>query len=713
MSEKDKVSSSYGADSIVELKFPYTVREKVGMYLGDGGANGFFHTLTEILDNSVDEFVAGHGSKIEISVDSKHNKVSIRDYGRGIPFALNSNGVSALVLAMTTLHAGGKHRQPDGKSAYKYSSGINGVGASVVNGVSDYFYVKSIKGNQIATITWKSGLIFKELEITENTLNEKDGTYVEWIPSVKRDEFDNHNVFEPGCVFQKEEVLNKIQYIPFLNLGLEILLDFDGENHYFSKKEHPSEILKLNNQDLVLEESAFYEEEMALLQNKGGGTTRVLPLKEVIGMSENERKNYENEVKTSLISLSFNFTRTAQPLQLHFANGVKISGGKPDQSFKMQMKNTLNEFLQSQGHKKSFETEDIFAYMTFMLSVKINQPSFAGQTKDKLNNPESSVMTTAFMKKYLSHWISRLEKKDLEQIVKMIETALSAREKANTVLADAYKSINNLKESEILRYKGKLEDCYSNDKTKNELFIVEGDSAAGPIRMTRSSKYQAFIPLKGKPLNVIKKANQSKVFDNKEILSLSYALGGIGKDFDIEKLKYNKIVVLSDADLDGYHICALMLTFFYQFYPQLIEKGHIYIALAPLFKIHGNFKIKDDVSEEFKSKYIGKNKEVIWAWNNTELNEVVANLNGKYVVTRNKGLGEMQAGDLFNTTLNPKNRKFVQLKMEDFEQTKSVIDIFMNDTKEGKIALKNIINRYYYENKDEFKLINLTRPSMS
>lgn len=698
--------NAYGADSIVELKFPQTVREKVGMYLGDGGQQGFFHTLTEILDNSVDEFVAGHGSKIEISVNTKTSKVSIKDYGRGIPFGINTNGVSALVLAMTTLHAGGKHRQPDGKSAYKYSSGINGVGASVVNGVSDYFYVRSVKEDKVGEITWKNGVIDTELVVSDNINKEPNGTYVEWIPSVKRDEFDSFNVFEPGCHFLKEDIINKLQYIPYLNLGLEIVLDIDGENLFFSKKEHPSEILLLNDQKLMLETSAYYEEELALLQNKGGGSTRVMELQTLIDMGD-ERANYEKEVKTSLISLSFNFAANQHPLQLHFANGVKISGGKPDQAFKLQMKNTLNEFLQSQGVKKSFESEDIFSTLTFMLSVKINQPSFAGQTKDKLNNPESSVMTTYFMKKYLNHWINRLEKKDLEQIVRIIELSAKAREQALNVVADSYKSINSLKEIEILRNKGKLEDCSSNDKSKNELYIVEGDSAGGGLRVSRSPKYQAFIPLRGKPLNVIKKANQSKIFDNKEILSLAYALGGIGKDFDIEKLKYHKIIVLADADLDGHHICALMLTFFYHFYPQLIKAGYIYVGLAPLFKVHGTFKVENK-DAEFYEKH--KDQKVIWAWDKSELDYVLENISGRYEITRNKGLGEMNPKDLFNTTLNPKNRKFIQVSMEDLEQTKEVVDIFMNDHKDSKVSLKQIISNFYHEKQDEFTLMTLTKP---
>ena len=679
----------YGADSIVELKFPRTVREKVGMYLGDGGQNGFFHTFVEILDNSVDEFVAGHGSLIEIEVNSKENKVSIRDYGRGIPFGINSQGVSALVLAMTTLHAGGKHKQLNGQSAYQYSSGINGVGASVVNGVSDYFYVKSIKDNKIAEITWKSGNIYKELELSENVDNLKNGTFVEWIPSVKKDEFDDNNVFESGCVFDKESVLNKLKYIPFLNIGLEIHLKFDDEIFFFKKEEHKSNILGLDNQHLVLEETPFYEEEMVLLQNKSGGN-RVMTVKDMKNLNDNERSKYENEVKTSLITLAFNYSPKAEPLQLHFANGVKINGGKPDVAFKLQMKNIMNEFIQLGGSKKVFETEDIFNGLTFMLSVKINQPSFAGQTKDRLNNPESSIMTTAFMKTSLNHWINRIEKSEFEKIVKMIEIANKARLQSENIINESYKSMTSLRDSEIQAAKGKLTECSSKDKTKNELFIIEGDSAAGGIGKTRSSKYQAFLPLKGKPLNVVKKGNEDKIFKNSEILSLAYALGGIGQDFDYDKMKYNKIVILSDADLDGFHIQALLLAFFYKFYPELIKKGHVYIALAPLYKITNG-------------------KKIFWAWDKTGLDLITKDLTGKIDITRNKGLGEMNADDLFDTVLNPHNRKEIKLGIEDLQLTKDGIDTFMNDEKVGKTRLKEIISSYYKENENSLTKLHLER----
>lgn len=676
---------NYEADSIVELKFPQTVREKVGMYLGDGGQNGFFHTLTEILDNSIDEFVAGHGSKIEIKIDSKKNLCSIRDYGRGIPFSLNKDGVSALVLAMTTLHAGGKHRSPDGTSSYKYSSGINGVGASVVNGVSDIFFVKSVRNNEVATIQWKNGLIDKELTIEENVNSEKNGTYVEWIPSIKKDEFDHFNVFESDCKFEKEDVINKLQYLPYLNIGLEINLIFDDEEITFKKEEKVANILKIGSQSLILDESPTYKEELALLLDKNSGNKKVLSMLEFIDLSDKEKLKYE--VKTSLIELSFNFTSTLNPLQLNFANGVKISGGKPDTSFKISMKNIINDYLREQGKKVFFEQEDIFNNLTFMLSVKINQPSFAGQTKDKLNNPESSILTNHFMKKYLNYWINRIDKKELDQIIKILEIAQKARESTNKILSDSYKSINNMKESEILHKKGKLEDCYSSDPTKNELFIVEGESAGGGVRITRNPKYQAFIPLKGKPLNVIKKANQSKIFKNNEIMSLAYALGGIGEDFNIEKLRYHKIVILTDADLDGFHINALVLTFFYHFYIDLIKKGYVYIALAPLYKI------------EAGTKYY-------YAWDKEELKEITKDLKN-YSVTRNKGLGEMNPRDLFDTTLNPLNRKFIQVNIEDFEDTKKNIEIFMDDNKEGKKALKNIIRNFYSNNKDNKKIIDL------
>ena len=374
-------------------------------------------------------------------------------------------------------------------------------------------------------------------------------------------------------------------------------------------------------------------------------------------------------------------------MQLNFANGVKISGGKPDTSFKISMKNIINDYLREQGKKVFFEQEDIFNNLTFMLSVKINQPSFAGQTKDKLNNPESSILTNHFMKKYLNYWINRIDKKELDQIIKILEIAQKARESTNKILSDSYKSINNMKESEILHKKGKLEDCYSSDPTKNELFIVEGESAGGGVRITRNPKYQAFIPLKGKPLNVIKKANQSKIFKNNEIMSLAYALGGIGEDFNIEKLRYHKIVILTDADLDGFHINALVLTFFYHFYIDLIKKGYVYIALAPLYKI------------EAGTKYY-------YAWDKEELKEITKDLKN-YSVTRNKGLGEMNPRDLFDTTLNPLNRKFIQVNIEDFEDTKKNIEIFMDDNKEGKKALKNIIRNFYSNNKDNKKIIDL------
>lgn len=701
------MTKEYGADSIVELKFPHTVREKVGMYLGDGGQRGFFHTLTEILDNSVDEFVAGYGNKIEIKIDSKINKVTIRDYGRGIPFETNSNGVSALILAMTTLHAGGKHRQM-GNSAYKYSSGINGVGASVVNGVSDLFHVKSIKGDKIATITWNNGEIALPLTVSNNVDGIENGTLVEWIPSVKTSEFDNVGVFEQGCKFDKDEVIQKLKYIPFLNLGLSIHLTYDDEVFYFNEEKIKENILQLNNQTLLIENSAFYEEEWVLLQNKGGGTTRPMLLNEFLNLSENERKNYENEIKTSLISLAFNFTTKPQPLQLHFANGVQISGGKPDQSFKMQMRNIFNEFVHEMKiSKNNFETEDIFHVLTFMLSVKINQPSFAGQTKDKLNNPESAIMTTSFMKKNLYHWIHRLPNNELKKIVDIIEEVSKAREKMTQIQSDSYKSISNLTGAEILNNKGKLDDCYSNDRERNELFIVEGDSASGPIKQTRCIKHQAFLPLRGKILNVIKKGNQSKIFDNKEVLSLAYALGGIGKDFDINKCKYSKIIILADADLDGYHITSLMLTFFYQFYKELIINGNIYVGQAPLFKIVGNFSVKEN-KEIFLQKYQGIEKNVLWALNEEELKDILDNIEGNFSIGRNKGLGEMQADDLFATTLNPQRRKLLQISMDNFEEANLKMNVFMNDEKDGKTALKDIINKYYKNNKKP--IIKLTSP---
>lgn len=681
---ENNLNNAYDANDIKELTFPDTVREKVGMYLGDGGQSGFVHTLTEILDNSIDEYVAGHGSIIEVNINSDTNKCSVRDYGRGIPFDLNSNNISALVLAMTTLHAGGKHRSKDGKSSYKYSSGINGVGASVVNGVSNSFFVKVIRDNRVATIEWKNGKLFKDLEITENINNEKNGTFVEWTPSVKEDEFDHFNVFESDCKFIKEDIVNMFQYIPYLNIGLEIVLKFDNEVLFFKKQDSSANILQTNNQKTLLENTPIFKEELALISNKTNSSKKVIPLDIWETYSQEEKNKYE--IKTSLIELTFNFAMVENPLQLSFANGVRIGGGKPDIAFKQTLKSVVNEYVAMKNKKIIFEQEDIFNNLTFMLSVKINQPSFSGQTKDKLNNPESGVITKYFMEKYLNYWINNLDRDDINLILQVLETCQKARQNSKKIMSESLKSINSLKPSEILKLKGKLEDCWSNEFEKNELFIVEGDSAAGPVRTTRNSKYQAFIPLKGKPLNVIKKTNQYKVFQNSEIKSLSYALGGIGEDFDIDKVKYHKIIILADADLDGYHITSLMLTFFFHFYPEMIKKGYIYVGLAPLYKI------------------ITNNKNIIWAWDEEELKEKTKDLKN-YNLTRNKGLGEMQAQDLFETTLNPMNRKIIKVTIDDLIESKNKVNTFMSDDKEDKFTLKDIMKKYFLTNQSELSFI--------
>jgi len=684
-------TQKYTADDIVELKFPISVREKVGMYLGDSGQGGFFHTLTEIVDNSLDEFVAGYGNRIEISIDSKNNSISVRDYGRGIPFENTKNGVSALYLAMTTLHAGGKHKKADGKSAYKYSSGINGVGASAVNAVSDYFIVRSYKDSKQASIRFENGLVKDTLVITENSEKIPNGTYVEWKPSVRIDEFDHHNVFESDCIFTKEDVIEKLQFIPYLNIGLEVELIFDSEKIVFKRQEKPENILSFNNQTLVMEKSPYFKEELCLLLDRKTTNRKIVSMDEYIEIPEKEKLNYE--VKNSHIELCFNFTENSEPMTLNFANGIKIQGGKPDQAFKLQFKQILNSYLQEQGKKMTFESEDIFTSLTFMLSVKINQPEFSGQTKDKLNNPESSVLTTNFCKKYLNHWINRLDKDEISKIIRLIEVAKKIREASKKMKEAEYKSINQMKESELSMQKGKLEDCTSNDPTKNELYIVEGDSASGGIRISRSNKYQAFIPLRGKILNVLKKANQGKVFKNEEVKSLAYALGGINDDFDIEKLKYHKIIILADADLDGFHISALMMTFFFKFYPEIIQKGYLYVALSPLFKIM-------------------KGNTTCWAWNYEDMKKVNDEMGGNCTVIRNKGLGEMNPNDLFDTTLNPLNRKFVQIQMSEFENLEPNIEVFMGDTNEGKEKRDKIFKKYYHDNIDKKTIITLTTPEV-
>jgi len=683
------MSENYDASSIKELKYPYNCRQKVGMYLGDSAINGFNHTFTEILDNSIDEFVAGHGTKIEISIDSEKNEVKIRDYGRGIPFGLNDEGVSALTLALTTLHAGGKHKKGKGEvSSYKYSSGVHGVGASVVTAVSDEMEAIVYKDGKVATQSFKDGLKVSDVQVSEQTEPQPNGTYIRFIPSVKKDDFDDEGVFEHGCHFDEEWIENKIKYIPYLNNGLEIHLTFDGKTKVFKNREKISDILDLNTHGRFLHEiHVEREDESALVIWKNGRR------KVVVAEKVEEEKDFF-DFKMSKQRFAFNFSEGRDLVQLFFVNGVKVKGGKQETSLKMQIKKQVNDYLQEHQPKLyPVETEDIMNNITFVYSVQIQDPMFSGQTKEALNNPEIAPLATEFFKILFANWLEQINQDDKKVLFKILEAAKRARLSTEKVQEEIFSNLFSDSEDDAIKEEGKLKICTSKDNNMTELFIIEGDSAGGSVGLSRSVKYQAYIPLKGKPLNTLKKENKIKILKNKEIRSLIYAIGtGIGTKYDYEKRKYDKVIILADADVDGKHIQALLNVFFYTYFKDLIDKGHIYVAVPPLYKITK-----------------GKSKKYIWT--KEEMDKYLEENPNPGDIVRYKGLGEMEPAEIFETTLNPVNRRLIQIGVEEIETAVKELEIFMGDSeKSAKDELKDIIKEYYVENFDEKQIIKLDSP---
>jgi DNA gyrase/topoisomerase IV subunit B len=686
-----KTDSNYDASSITELKYPDNCRQKIGMYLGDASINGFNHTFTEILDNSIDEFVAGYGDTILIDVDTSIGKVSIRDFGRGIPYGINKDGVSALTLALTTLHAGGKHRSKKGEeTSYKYSSGVHGVGASVVTAISDSLDVVVFKDGFIAKQSFENGIKTTEVVISEQDKNTKElnGTYISFIPSVKKDDFDENGVFEYGCKFEFEWIDSKLKYLPYLNNGLEIKLTIDGKERIYKRKDKLSDILDVNVlKDTLHVEHVNEENETALaIWNNGR--------KKVVDLSQLKNETGFKDFKTTKQRFAFNFAQGRDLTQLFFVNGVKVKGGKQETQLKSQLKKQINEYLK-EFQPKIFpvETEDILSNMTFIYSVQIQDPMFSGQTKEALNNPEISPLATDFFKSLFSEWLETMKQDELKLLMKILEASKRARMSSEKVQEEIFSDFFSDNDEESIKEEGKLKKCLSKDNSKTELMIIEGDSAGGSVGMSRSVKYQAYIPLKGKPLNTIKEGNRLKILKNKEIRSLIHAIGtGIGPKYDYEKRKYDKIIILADADVDGRHIQALLMVFFYTYFKDLIDKGHLYVAIPPLYKIT-------------------KGKNETYMWTKEEMDIYMKDNNNPGNIVRYKGLGEMEPSEIFDTTLHPVNRRLIKIGVDEAETAIKELEIFMGDSdKNAKLELKNIIRDYYIDNVLEKQILSLDIP---
>lgn len=725
------------------------IRDKMGMYAGGNGISSLHVLIREPNDNAIDEWNVKPFEKIKIKIDSKNNICSVRDYGRGIPYVTDSKGESVLKKAVSILHMGGKHNNnsnhllseeiSDFKGNYQFSSGINGVGITLTNYASDDFnaIVFNEENDEKAYVSYHDGYLKSEgvvklnepLDLYDSSIDSfvydnnelvediKTGTMIVFKPSIKEDAFDDDGVFDEGISFDKEIVVNQLKTLPYLNPGLIIELQFDDEVIIFDKKEEFKQIIDDENKShLIFKENLYFKEHMIYAQNKETKKAKVFSLEEFIKQPYEFRKN--QNIKETVFEIAFNFIEgSKEPFKENNVNGsIIISGGKQDQNLKQKLKQYINDFI-DENYKKigHFEVDDIMANFSFMFQVKINEPKFAGQTKDKLDNSELTQFSNYFFKKYLKWWINREDKKSLDKLIKILEANRKAREDTNKVRDNVFKEIFNKSDDALLSNTKKLTKCKSKVPELCELFLVEGDSAAGPAKASRVDEYQAVLPLKGKLLNALKGSDVNKMLKNEEIINLISALEcGIGKEYDYSKLRYHKIVLLTDKDIDGLHIRNLNTVFFYVFYKELIQKGHLYIADAPLYGIKtkkGNF----------------------YAWTIEERDEIIERLKSestRYEVTRFKGLGEMNDEQLYETTLNKEHRKLIQVKMNDFsdieDDLEEVIDVieekdvdfvdfqelihvYMDNRKEDKLAREKLINEYYSTSKE--KLIKLKSPS--
>ena len=600
---------AYDAEQIQVLEGLEPVRRRPGMYIGSTDVRGLHHLVWEIVDNSVDEALAGFCDHITVTLHAD-GSCSVEDNGRGIPVAIHpSEGRSSLEVVLTVLHAGGKF----GGGGYKVSGGLHGVGMSVVNALSEKLEVWVNRDGEVHYQEYERGVPLQPVRVIGKST--KPGTTVRFWPDSK--------VF-PETAFDRELILHRLREMAFLNKGLAI--EFADENLGYSY--------------------TFYFEGgiLAFVKhlNRGKGLVNTLPF------------YVDRELEGTQIEIALQYNGTFVENVLSFANNIHTAeGGSHLTGFRAALTNALNRYARKAGVLKeqdpNLSGEDVREGLTAVISVKLLEPQFEGQTKTKLGNAEVQGQVSAVLTDGLSQY---LEENPAEgrRIIEKSLTAARAREAARK--ARDLVQRKSLLESSTLP--GKLADCSERNPEWCELYIVEGDSAGGTAKAGRDRRTQAILPLRGKILNV-EKARLDKVLTSEEIRNLITALGtSIGERFEYEKLRYHRIITMTDADVDGSHIRTLLLTFFYRYFPTLIENGHVYMAQPPLYKLT-------------------KGKNTKWVYSDQERDREVKVMGGKVEVNRFKGLGEMNAEQLWDTTMNPGTRTLLQVKVED---AAAVSDIF-------------------------------------
>ena len=615
MENKMGTENEYGADQIQILEGLEAVRKRPGMYIGSTSARGLHHLVYEIVDNAVDEALAGYCKNIEVTINPD-NSITVEDDGRGIPVGMNHKaGKSALEVVYTVLHAGGKF----GGGGYKVSGGLHGVGASVVNALSTKLSVEVYKDGQIYSQSYKIGKPDEPVKVIGKCSAEKHGTKVTFHP--------DPTIFEE-TVYDYDTLKQRLRETAFLTKGLRIVLSDARVDPVHTHEFHYAGGIKEFVTYLNKSKEALYPEVIYCEGTRDGVYVEV-------AMQHNDSYN----------DATYSFVN----------NIITPEGGTHLAGFRNALTKTFNTYARANKILKDTEPAltggDIREGLTAIISIKIEEPQFEGQTKQKLGNSEARGAVDSVVSEQLTYFLEQ-NPTVAKNICEKSLLAQRAREAARKA-----RDLTRRKTAlEGMSLPGKLADCSDKDPKNCEIFIVEGDSAGGSAKTARSRATQAILPLRGKILNV-EKARLDKIYGNAEIKAMITAFGtGIHEDFDISKLRYNKIIIMTDADVDGAHIATLMLTFLYRFMPELIKQGHVYLATPPLYKIE-------------------KNKNVWYAYDDNELNSILTEIgrDGNNKIQRYKGLGEMDAEQLWETTMDPEKRILKRVMID--EENSSEIDV--------------------------------------
>ena len=631
----------YDGSEIQVLKGLEAVRKRPGMYIGSTGERGLHHLVYEIVDNSIDEALAGHCDHIEVKI-KKGDIIEVTDNGRGIPVGVQPDtGLPAVTVVFTILHAGGKFGGEN--SGYKVSGGLHGVGASVVNACSEWLTVQVRRDGKEYEQTFRRGDPDGPLHVVGPAPEGDTGTRVTFKPDPE--------MFKETTVFDFDTLEKRLREESFLNAGLKITLTDERELY--------TPILEDGQEG----EPCYRQEIMCY---EGGIRSFVTYL--------NEKRNLEvlhpNVIYLSAKSdkaeaeIAMQYNTSYNELVLSFANNVNTpDGGTHEEGFRSSLTRVFNDYGRSHGLLKdkdeNLSGSDVREGLICVISVKLQEAEFEGQTKAKLGNTYIKTLVSGMVYNALSEYFE-----ENPAVAKAILEKATQAARARAAAKKARELVRRKSVLENSRMPGKLADCRENDPSKTEIFIVEGDSAGGSAKMGRDSAIQAILPLWGKMLNV-EKARADKIYGNDKLMPVVLALGcGIGEEFDISKLRYDKVFIMADADVDGSHICTLMLTFFFRYMRPLIEQGHVYVAQPPLFRVQ-------------------KGNTVKYAYNEKEMTALLQEMPGAKV-NRYKGLGEMNPEQLWETTMNPDNRVIVQITIEDAEKADEAFTILMGDQVEPR-----------------------------